>query len=266
MAMITRILRFNGKYEVTSNEDFEDLMLMLSNGAKVVSRHYDVKLRVLVYTIKTNSRSRARYRAAAAAMPPGSHDELLYRIADGDEELLYRIADGDEGDRDIRWSLTEAGIAVAKRAGPPAVHAASGGAFEIPEYTARKLRNCDDDFPTRTYKKHDLVFDLETQTVCRIAKIIMGGMSDYPEDPLFFIYGNEENGRLCCEICLPLEADKYRGSDWIRAAHPLDGDRYVRFRDPITDEKMITDKETGETKPLQQHIDDELEKRRGEST
>jgi hypothetical protein len=113
------------------------------------------------------------------------------------------------------------------------------GIYEIPEYTVRRMRECDDDYPTRTYRVGDMVFDLETKTMRKIVKIVVGQMPDYPDDPLFYLdHGGE--GRLRQEICLFQEADKYRDRDWIPAATPLDGNSVKLFRDPITHEKMIT--------------------------
>jgi hypothetical protein len=100
---------------------------------------------------------------------------------------------------------------------------------EILEYTACKMRDCDDDYPTRVYRKGDDVFDLETKMVSTIAKILVGQMSDYPEDPLFYLACGGE-GRLRTEICLPEEADKYKDHDWIPAATPCDGDLFIYKR------------------------------------
>src|SRR5262249_50456365 len=159
MAVIKVILPLNENHEITSNEAFANFISICACGARVVKERHDIAKHAIIYKIDTTFLDREKYREEKKR--PAGDGPPMFRIAPGYETAV----------RDIHFGLTDAGIEAAKAAirhGPLAL--------EILEYTARKVRECDEDFPTRTYKKHDLVFDLETQTVCRIAKIIMGGM------------------------------------------------------------------------------------------
>ena len=118
------------------------------------------------------------------------------------------------------------------------------GYVDVTEYTVSRQRVVyhrrtgeEDMYPTRTYRVGDRVWDLLTEQEATILNIQVAQIerlrngeaevlffTDAPPDPRTGPMHAIDGPRLTSEICLLSEIDKYRGSTWIPATQPLDGD------------------------------------------